>query len=693
LATLPHVTTETGWPSNLTADPTVQGKIVMDMYLDEFKSGTAYTAVYKFADSGDTWGLIDTAGRYKQAATDLHNLTTILGDTSSPTTLASLNYSIAAEPSTMHDMLLQKHGGTFELAVWNEQVTGSSTVMVSLGATYPVVRIYDPRIGTSVVQTLSNVSSVALTLSDHPNIIELPVFQATTYTLTATASVPAAHVAPGTATSIITTTLTNTGTYANYNDSMDYTSLAASSVSPAATLSASGASGGNLIVTDGTNSISTSQTLTFSTAVAGTYTLTPSAGTVTNTTVGGNAACTSATPATVQVYTGQGTWTGSGATVNWSDYGNWDALGGAPGIYAGFTSGDSATFAGGSGNTTVHLNTSSYLTTLTFNSPATSYSVVAGGGTLNMSGSGAAISVTGGHSISAPVALLSNTTITTNTPASTLTISGPISGSGTSLTAAGSGLVVLSGNNSYSGGTAVTGGTLQTRQVTNSLAIASGAKMVLTASGGTNPNASIVSAGGLSIASGGSPGILDLTDNALIVTGATTSTDATIASLIAGGEITSSVVSTHTGMTIAYDFANNIGLNFANGFAIWGGQTISQGDAGSDLLVLPTLQGDLNMDGAVNFTDVSLFAPNLGKSTGQTWGSGDLDGDGAVNFTDVSLMAPNLGKTVASVEGAGPGFTVASSSPSNIAAAPEPVSLLLLAFGGLVVARRARRHG
>ena len=88
-------------------------------------------------------------------------------------TLVPLGYSIAGRPATVHDLLLQKSDGTFALAVWNERVSGSDNVTVDLGATFPAVRIYDPTVGTAAARTLTNVSTVTLSLSDHPNIIEI----------------------------------------------------------------------------------------------------------------------------------------------------------------------------------------------------------------------------------------------------------------------------------------------------------------------------------------------------------------------------------------------------------------------------------------------------------------------------------------------------------------------------------------
>jgi hypothetical protein len=74
----------------------------------------------------------------------------------------------------VHDLLLQKSQGTFELVVWDERPTsGSDDVTVSLTTSRATVNVYDPTTGTSPGQTLQGVSSVALTLSDHPVVIEV----------------------------------------------------------------------------------------------------------------------------------------------------------------------------------------------------------------------------------------------------------------------------------------------------------------------------------------------------------------------------------------------------------------------------------------------------------------------------------------------------------------------------------------
>lgn len=57
-----------------------------------------------------------------------------------------------------------------------------------------------------------------------------------------------------------------------------------------------------------------------------------------------------------------------------------------------------------------------------------------------------------------------------------------------------------------------------------------------------------------------------------------------------------------------------------------------------------TLQGDINGDGMVNVSDLSILASNYNQS-GRTLAQGDLTGDGLVNVFDLSMLAANWAKT------------------------------------------------
>ena len=178
LLTLPRVTTETGWDSvSGIGGERTQGTVLVNTYLAQFKRGWRYTFIYQLRDGegGDgNQGLYNSNSTTKLAATYIHNLTTILADKIPVASPGTLNYSIVDEPATVHDLLIQKSTGTFELVVWDENVKGSDKVVVNLGRTYAAVNVYDVTLGKRPTQTLTGVNSVSLTLTDHALILEIP---------------------------------------------------------------------------------------------------------------------------------------------------------------------------------------------------------------------------------------------------------------------------------------------------------------------------------------------------------------------------------------------------------------------------------------------------------------------------------------------------------------------------------------
>jgi hypothetical protein len=177
LLTLPRVTTETGWDSvSNPGGETVQGKVLVNTYLAQFKRGWRYTFIYELVDgegSTGNQGLYRADYSAKPVATYLHNLTTVLADTAAIASPGRLDYAIASPPATVHDLLLQKSSGAFELVIWGERASGTNAVTVSLGATRGTVNVYDVTAGATPVQTLANVSAVPLTVADHALIVEI----------------------------------------------------------------------------------------------------------------------------------------------------------------------------------------------------------------------------------------------------------------------------------------------------------------------------------------------------------------------------------------------------------------------------------------------------------------------------------------------------------------------------------------
>jgi hypothetical protein len=146
------------------------------MYLDQFKRGWSHTAVYLLRDRSDeagnqSFGFFKPDYSPRKAAVYLHNLTTILADRGTPAARGHLDYSIPEQPATVHDLLLQKSDGTFELVIWGERLKGVDEVTVHLGRAYSDVKVYDPTIGIDPVQRVGGVDSLKLKLSDHPLIV------------------------------------------------------------------------------------------------------------------------------------------------------------------------------------------------------------------------------------------------------------------------------------------------------------------------------------------------------------------------------------------------------------------------------------------------------------------------------------------------------------------------------------------
>ena len=173
------------------------------------------------------------------------------------------------------------------------------------------------------------------------------------------------------------------------------------------------------------------------------------------------------------VYSGAGVWNLPGSGT-WAAIPNWQANGGVPGLDAGFTATDTATFATAvTGDTVVSLQgVSPSLQAVIFDNATHDYEIGnTGGGTLKLDNGATAATVTnsaGTHRISAPVELRSNVTVAVTGAGDSLTITGTVTQSGTrSLTKTGAGTLTLNGDQLYntlvtSGGTTNINGVLGT---------------------------------------------------------------------------------------------------------------------------------------------------------------------------------------------------------------------------------------
>ena len=352
----------------------------------------------------------------------------------------------------------------------------------------------------------------------------------------------AANVHAGGGTTTVSTVITNSGTTGQ--DTLTYSSLQASVTTGGASGSvstpATGTTSGSGLALGANNSPGATQTFT-STSTAGSVVIGNSAS-VTNTSASGTPNETSASGTTINVYSGQSSWSssvsGSWGTLNGSGtelFGaNWTSPGGSPGLDPSFKGVDKATFGSvGSSPVTVALNNASpNLNSITFGSPLTSYTLSKGSGSstgITLSGTAPSINVTGNatagsQTISAPLILNANTSLNVGSKQA-LTVSGVISdiSPGFSLTNTGPGATFVTANNTYTGGTVISGGTFYanntggasytapttsgSRPITasNTSGSATGTAGVTVQSGGTFAGSGTIAStsGGITVQSGG----------------------------------------------------------------------------------------------------------------------------------------------------------------------------------------------
>jgi hypothetical protein len=185
LLTLPRVTTETGYhvtPEDTTVTEETQARLYLNLYLSQFKQGWKYTAVYLLKGRAnepehESYAFYTLDYKPRQAAHYMHNFTTILADNEDLAAPGKLNYSIADQPATTHDLLLQKSNGNFVLVLWGERFAsgGADDIQLNLGGNRKKVTIFDPITGTEAVKELNDVNTVDLSLSDHPLIVEITI--------------------------------------------------------------------------------------------------------------------------------------------------------------------------------------------------------------------------------------------------------------------------------------------------------------------------------------------------------------------------------------------------------------------------------------------------------------------------------------------------------------------------------------
>jgi autotransporter-associated beta strand protein len=265
-------------------------------------------------------------------------------------------------------------------------------------------------------------------------------------------------------------------------------------------------------------------------------------------------------------------------------------------------------------------------------------------------------------------------------------ISTPLAGGG-ALTKTTASTVTLSGANSYTGGTTVSAGTLI---AANGDAFAGGSVNVADAALG-QAQAGLTKAVTVSTLNTNASGKFDLTNNSMVAKGMTDSAVRTqLQSGYNGGAwngatgIVSSSVTSET--SVGYATQAQTGVTDFKGVT---------GLAATDVLVKYTYAGDANLDGKVDIGDLGLLAGAWQQLSGKVWFDGDFTYDGAVDIGDLGLLAGNWQKGTAG--NPNPPLMDFNTALAQFSAfegvvVPEPMSLSLLALGGLALGRRRRHH-
>lgn len=177
-------------------DQLTQAKLTLNLLMDASKYGVAHTYLYQlldaYADPSGTsvdknLGLFDINNNPKLAATAIHNLTSILADsgaTADSFQTWELAYDVKNLSSLGSSIALQKSNGVTDIIVWEEpdiwdQVNykqinvAESSKTIDFGDNHVSVVIYDPLTSDKAVASYTDVTSVSVSVKDHPIIIEV----------------------------------------------------------------------------------------------------------------------------------------------------------------------------------------------------------------------------------------------------------------------------------------------------------------------------------------------------------------------------------------------------------------------------------------------------------------------------------------------------------------------------------------
>ncbi len=396
---------------------------------------------------------------------------------------------------------------------------------------------------------------------------------------------------------------------------------------------------------------------------------------------------------TAQVFSGQQAWNPSFTSGGWSTDADWTDLSsnagaGSPGLAGSLSAGDTATFDNAAAATMISLGSASphvaAITLANTNTSGFAYTIAGGGsGVLHLDNGGGTASITAssaGQSITAPIALDSNLSVTVATD--TLALNGAISGTNRTLTKLGAGTLSLGSTNSYSGGTTASAGTLRTTADNALGGVGSGPLLVNAAVnlGGNEISGTLggLSSGSLSVAATKTLAVNQAADGTLAgsLTLGTTNSGATLAvSSSASKKLTlmgPTTLNTGNAITVNGNATLNLNLASANTQVVGTGVTVTVADSAS-LELAGSVSALMDANTSVrraSITNSSTAAAGIRVPDGAVQQVGGIDGSGNVvvadttGMTATSLTADHINQT-SLVIGAGSIFTLAPSDSNG----------------------------
>jgi hypothetical protein len=193
----PLMATETGYNNalqttngHLPVSESAAGKYIPRLFLENYKAGLVRSYSYELIDEGtsntdieQSFGLLRQDGSEKPAFVALRNLIAVLADPGPAFPVGNLSYALSGDTTSVHQLLLQKRDGRFDLVLWQEvssfnlqnrtdvTVTPRS-VTVTLPSAPRQVKIFTPLTSSTATSTVSG-AQWTVNVPDHPVICEI----------------------------------------------------------------------------------------------------------------------------------------------------------------------------------------------------------------------------------------------------------------------------------------------------------------------------------------------------------------------------------------------------------------------------------------------------------------------------------------------------------------------------------------